>query len=439
MPPQSLETTTLFQQLAISLLLGLLVGLQRERTEADLAGFRTFPLLTIFGTLCAVFGRELGNPWMVPAGFLGVIAVIIVGNLPRIKAASGDTGVTTEVAMFVMYVVGALVVVGPWSVAVAVAGGAAILLHLKPQMHGFAARLRDEDFRAVLQFVLITFIILPVLPNVNYDPLEVAQPLLRPWFPNAQFGQFDVLNPYQIWLMVVLVVGISFGGYVSYKVFGQRAGTALAGILGGTISSTATTVSYARRSKTAPAVSGLAAVVVMIASSVTYVRVMLEMSIAGPSFVRMAVQPVLVLLGVTAALSAIVWFIYRTEEAEMPVQGNPAELKPAILFALVYAVVLYAVAVGRAFLEDTGLYAIAFLSGMTDMDAITLSTCRLVESGRLQPEVGWRLIVVGSLSNLVFKAGIVALTGDRRMFRLIAVLFGICLAAGVAVLLLWPN
>ena len=402
----------LLQQLLISLLLGLLVGLQRERAESDIAGFRTFPLISTLGTLCAALSEHFGYGWIVGAGFAGVISLMIVGNLPKLRQDKPDTGVTTEVAMLVMYAVGAYVVVGPWLVAVAVAGGTAILLHYKPLLHGFATRMGDQDFRAILQFVLISFIVLPVLKEYdhNYDPLRALQPL----FPTVQFVTLEVLNPYEIWLMVVLVVSISLSGYVSYKIFGSKAGVVLGGILGGTISSTATTASYSRRTAHRPRMAAMSATAIVIASAIVFVRVLVEISVAAPEFVPEASGPIFILFAASLVLAVVVWLMQDQQSSEMPIQENPTELRSALWFGLLYAAIVVAVALARElFKQDTGLYAVAALSGLTDMDAVTLSTSKLVTDNRLAASTGWRLIVVASMSNLFFKAILVAVLGHR--------------------------
>ena len=428
-----MDPKPLFEQLGISLLLGLLVGLQRQRTDSALAGIRTFPLITVFGTLCALLAQSMQSPWIPAAGLLALMGAVAVGNLSKGGEKSSGTGITTEIAVLVMFAVGAFVVVGPASVAVATGCGVAILLYLKPQMHGFAVRLGDDDFRAIIQFLLVTFIILPVVPNEAYNPLEFLGPLI----PRLGGDEFRVLNPHEIWLMVVLVVSISLGGYLVYKLFGHRAGVVLGGILGGTISSTATTVSFSRRSAIAPETSGLSALAIMIASTVTYIRVLLEIGVAAPSFVEVAAPPLLMLAGVSCLLVLAAGVTSRRGESEMPPQGNPTELKSAVVFGAVFAVITLAVAAGQVYLRDAGLYLIAGLSGMTDMDAITLSTARLVQADRLEAGIGWRLVVVAAMSNLVFKGILVAAMGHRRLRARIAVLFGLSLAAGGAILALW--
>jgi uncharacterized membrane protein (DUF4010 family) len=238
--------------------------------------------------------------------------------------------------------------------------------------------------------------------------------------------------------MVVLIVGLSLLGYVAYKLFGAGAGAALSGLLGGLVSSTATTVSYARRSSEEPESSRLSALVIVIASAVVFGRVLVEIGlVAYGSFLALA-PPIAAMLGLAVGLSLAVWLVVRKEEADPPEQENPAELKSAVVFGLLYAGVLLAVAYARDRFGAAGLYAVAGLSGLTDMDAITLSTARLVEGGRLDPADGWRAILIAAMANLVFKAGIVAFLGSRRLLGRIALLFGALLAGSALILWLWP-
>jgi uncharacterized membrane protein (DUF4010 family) len=238
--------------------------------------------------------------------------------------------------------------------------------------------------------------------------------------------------------MVVLIVSLSLAGYVAYKLFGAGAGTVLAGILGGLISSTATTAGYARRSREAPELSRLAALVVMIASAVVYARVLMEIAaVARGSFLALA-PPLAAMLGVAALISTAAWLAGRDRDEEPPEPENPAELKPALAFGALYAAILLAVAFARHRFGTTGLYTVAAISGLTDVDAITLSTSRLVQAARLDPDTGWRAILLASLSNLVFKGGIVAVLGSRALLGRIAVLFGALLLGGGLVFFLWP-
>jgi uncharacterized membrane protein (DUF4010 family) len=319
-----------------------------------------------------------------------------------------------------MFAVGAYLVVGHKEVAIVIGGGVAVLLQSKVQMHRIARRLGDEDLKAIMQFVLLSLVILPVLPNRAYGP-------------------FAVLNPHYLWLMVCLIVGISLSGYIVYKFAGERAGIVLGGVLGGLISSTATTVGYARRSAETPQSSPGATIVVMIASTVVFVRVLLIIGLLSPTLFPIALTPMLIMLALFALLSLGIWFWARQEFSPMPVQDNPSELKAALWFGLIFAIVLFAVAAAKDRLGQGGLYFVAGLSGLTDMDAISLSTAQLVNSGRLGPNSGWRVILVAALSNLIFKASVILVLGHRQLFLRIGALYSVALTIGTLLLLFWPS
>lgn len=413
-----LELPELFGRLGVALGLGLLVGLQRQRTDSRLAGFRTFPLISALGALCGLLAPHFGG-WVIAGGFASLALVIIGGRLPLRQAEEDPPGVTTEIAMLVMFAVAVYGMIGSTAVAIAVGGATAVLLHLKPQLHTLAAKIGDPDFTAIMQFALISLVILPVLPHQNYGP-------------------FDVLNPFKIWLMVVLIVGISLGGYIVYKFVGARAGIWASGILGGLISSTATTVSLARRSQQDGQNPALGSFVILLASAVVFLRVVILVGATAPAFARFAVIPFLVMFTVLAFLGWLNLRRVETSASSMPVQENPSELKPAILFGLLYAGVLLAVAAAKQFLGDTGLFGVAMLSGLTDMDAITLSVTQLTDSGQISEITGLRLILVASLSNLVFKTGTVAVLGSRGLLRRVALGFGIAAMVAVGLLIFWP-
>ena len=218
-----------------------------------------------------------------------------------------------------------------------------------------------------------------------------------------------------------------------------RAGTVASGILGGLISSTATTVSYARRSKQAPDTQALATIVIMTASAIVFARVLVLIGATAPVFLQTAGPPICVMLGVMALLALRSWFTSRGISSAMPEQENPSELKPAIFFAVLYGLVLLAVAAAKNYFGDRGLYAVAILSGLTDMDAITLSVTQLVNSQKLPAETGWRLILVASMSNLAFKTATVVAIGDRKLAARIMLLFGLAIGGGAVILAFWPR
>jgi uncharacterized membrane protein (DUF4010 family) len=278
----------------------------------------------------------------------------------------------------------------------------------------------DKDIRGVIHLVLIGLVILPVLPDQT-------------------FGPYDVLNPYSIWRMVVLIVGISMIAYVAYQLLGTSAGAVLGGILGGLISSTATTVSYARQTKDNSQANAMAALVIMIASTIVNFRVLLEVGVVAPNLLRIAALPILVMLLLMSAECAALFVPLRKQASAPPEQDNPAQLKPAIIFGGLYAVILFVVAAAKDVFGNEALYGIAMISGLTDVDAITLSTATLFNDQRIEASTAWRVILIATMSNLVFKAGAVAMLGSRRLLLYVSSLFGIALLGGLAILFFWQE
>jgi uncharacterized membrane protein (DUF4010 family) len=262
--------------------------------------------------------------------------------------------------------------------------------------------------------------------------------VILPVLPDRDFGPYDVLNLHRTWLMVVLIVGLSLGGYIAYKFLGSGAGVLLGGILGGAVSSTATTLSYARRSRQQPEASGLAAAVILIASTVVWVRVLVEVGVVSPSLLSVSLGPFGVLLAVTIGVAGLAFVRQRGVAPALPEQGNPSEMKSALIFAALYAGVTLAATWAQDVWGDRGLFGVALIAGLTDVDAITLSTAQLVSAGRLAADDGWRIVMTAVLSNTIFKLGAVAAIGSRRLAALVGVASAIVVAGGVATILAWP-
>jgi uncharacterized membrane protein (DUF4010 family) len=404
--------------LLLSLGLGLLVGMQRQSTNSKTAGIRTFPLITLTGTICGFVAKEFDG-WILAVGFIAVAALLVVANVIRPKEDRGDIGITTEMAALLMYAIGAYLVFGEKILAVVITGVITVLLHFKATLHGWIGKFGQEDLKAIMQFVLISMIILPVLPDETYD-------------------RYESLNPKNIWLMVVLIVGISLIGYFIYKFIGSKAGVLLGGILGGLISSTATTVSYSRMARKTETISKLAAFVILTASAVSLVRVMIEISIVAPSSFSSFVFPLGAELLVMIILVIALFLRNRKEKAEMPAQSNPAELKGALIFALLYGGISFISALVKDRFGNEALYFVSVVSGLTDLDAITLSTAKMTEQNNIEASLGWRLILVATLSNLVFKAGMAIALGNKQLGKVVGALFGVLVIAGVLIILLWP-
>ena len=421
---RDMDVESALLRLGLALALGLLVGLQRERAASRVAGVRTFALITLFGAVAGLTTPVLG-PWLVPAGALALAAMLVVANIAHLRE-DPDPGMTTEVAVLLMYAIGANLVVGHVEASVAVSGAVVLLLHFKQPMHRAVRAMGGADMTAIMQFALVTFVVLPILPDRAYGP-------------------YDVLNPRQIWWMVVLIVSINLAGYVAAKLFGTRGGALIGGVLGGLVSSTATTVSYARRAratspgtKEAPAQAGLAALVIVVASTVSFARVLVEIAVVAPSQLAAMAAPLGAMMACMLALSAAAWLLGRRDASRsLPERGNPAELKPALVFGALYALVILAVAFAKSRFGTAGLYPVAVLSGMTDMDAITLSTSNLAAQGQLEAQIAWRLILLAALANLVFKGGCACILGSPALRTRIVILFGLALAGGAGILWFW--
>ncbi|MAT14460.1 MAG: hypothetical protein CMJ46_04235 [Planctomyces sp.] len=410
---------TVYQSIGISLALGLLVGLQRQYSNSDIAGIRTFALITLLGTVCAVVTEERST-WLTGAALLAVAIVLFVHNLAQVKLGDADMGMTTEVAALLMFGVGVMVgeeLTGP---AIVTAGIAAVLLHWKKKLHGLVGHMTENDIRGVMHLTLIGLVILPVLPDETYGP-------------------YEVLNPYSIWRMVVLIVGISMTAYVAQKVVGPRAGAVLGGILGGFISSTATTVSYARQSNAERSLAPTYALVIFIASTIVNVRVLIEIGIVAPNLLKVAAWPLGLMLLLMVVECGLFLFLFRQQSQQPPLEDNPAQLLPALIFGGLYAVILFVVAAAKDIFGNQALYWIAAISGLTDVDAITLSTANLFSDGRVEAETAWRVVLIATLSNLVFKAGLVGFLGTRKVLLYVVILFAITMAGGIALLVWWPE
>jgi uncharacterized membrane protein (DUF4010 family) len=396
-------------QFLTSLAIGLLIGLERERNPTARAGLRTFALVAVFGTLMALLSSKSGSPWLLIAGMLSVAAMITASYFNNQEE---DPGTTTVIALLLSYGLGAMIWYGMAKLAVMLAIGVTTLLYFKPELRGFSQKLARRDLVAVLQFSVLTFIVLPILPDQS-------------------FGPYQAFNPYHAWLMVVLISGISLAGYAALHVAGTRFGALFLGVFGGMASSTATTLIYSKHSKDNPTVSYLAASVIVIASMVVLIRLMMVSAVVAFGALP-KLFPVLasgLLFGVMVALYN--WRkINKDSELYIPETSNPAEIHTALGFGLLYVVVL----LGSAWMKDVagsqGLYIVALISGLTDVDAITLSSLRLFNLGQLSEHQTVTAITIAYLSNLAFKFGLVIFLGGWSLAKQVSIGF-LAIACGV--------
>ncbi|MFN0069285.1 MAG: MgtC/SapB family protein [Limisphaerales bacterium] len=407
-----------FLDLGVAVGLGLLVGLQRQRAGSPVAGIRTFALLALYGALSALAARALGG-WVLAAAFLPVAALAVAARLGECRTEGGDVGLTTEVALLAVFVIGALPILGQREAATVAGATVAVLLHLKPQLHALAGRFAERDFTAIMQFVVVALVVLPLLPD-------------------RSFGPYDAVNPRKVWLLVVLITGLSLAGYIAFKFVGARAGAVASGILGGLVSSTATTVGFARRTKDAPGLAPLAVLVMALAAGVLVVRVALLLRVTAPGLFAAALGPLAVWLAVLAVLVVVLARRAPRQAVAGADLGNPSELRAALAFAGLYLAVLMAVAWAKERFGTAGLFVVAVLSGLTDMDAITLSLGRMTQKAQLPPDTAWRLVFTAAVSNTVFKAGMAVALGHRALRGPALAAFGVIGASAALLAWLWP-
>jgi uncharacterized membrane protein (DUF4010 family) len=291
-----------------------------------------------------------------------------------------------------------------------------VILYFKPQLHAFSQNLSERDLYAIFQFGLIAFIILPILPD-------------------RSFGPHEALNPYNIWLMVVLISAINMVGYIILKLVGQRWGGPVIGLLGGIVSSTATTLSFSRKIRNNHELSMIGAVIVSLASTIVLIRIAYLVGIIHAQLLHILALPLLAMF-ICGLLSALfLWKKASEYDAPPPETKNPAEIKQALLFGLIYAIVLLAVSAGKDYFGKKGVYIVSFFSGLTDVDAITLSNSRLAAKAALESTHAVISILIAYVSNLGFKLLMIGIIGTKQMFCYSLICFT-CLALPAFLILL---
>ena len=418
-------TSSLFLRFGVALGIGILVGLQREYAEysvdknrADMfAGVRTFALLGLLGCSAAYLADITASIWLLIVISLVVGTLITVAYL-IIAWRSQEVGLTTEVAAILTLLTGALAYWDQITMAAAIGVATTVLLALKFELRTLVTQITREDIYATLRFAVITVIILPILPDQGLGP-----------------APFDVLNPYKIWLMVVLISGISFLGYVLNKLVGARQGIGLTGLLGGLTSSTAVTMSFSQRSQTQTQLAKPFALAVIVAWTMMFPRVLIEVRIVNPALLSVLWPPI-VAAGVAGLLySAYLYFLQRPEKDEEISFTNPFELGPAIQFGLMYAVILLISRfVELSPLGSAGIYLSSIVSGLVDVDAITLSLAQLSSApGGIELKVAERAIVLAAMSNTAVKGAIVVFTGSAALRKTLLPAFILILVVGIGV------
>lgn len=408
-------TATIYAFL-VAVLLGFLIGLEREKKrEASgsiFAGIRTFPLIALFG---AIIGQlaELSSSWLIMAALLSFGSLLLLSYW---RASAGDKiGGTTEVTAFVTFGLGVMAGLGEFVPALAGAVIATGILSLRDELRVLTGALSRADLFAIVQFAAVSLVVLPIAPNEN----------IGPW---------GVWNPRSIWLLVVLISGISFVGYILSKLISTERSIGLSGFIGGIASSTAVTLSFSARSKQNEAISLTFAAGVIAATAISMLRLLVLIGIVNATLV-VAVLPVFLVYFFICALGG--WLVHRSSQRAQ-VEGaklnNPFELKTALTFAALFALVLLITRAAQIYLGEQGIYVASILSGITQLDAIALTLAQQTKED-LTTVMAIKGLALALAANSMFKAGVTFSLGASRFGRAVSVT--LLLAAVASLLVAW--
>jgi uncharacterized membrane protein (DUF4010 family) len=416
--------TAPYLDFAIALFLGALVGIEREKVRHEqrggIGGIRTFILFAVAGAMAGWLSLQLQSPWVLGAGLVAVSALVVVGHVSHVRAAPDSIGLTTEIAALVVFLLGAASTTGHREIAVALGIVTSAVLAFRVAIHGVVSKVGEEDLFAVLKLLLASFVILPLLPDRPIDP-------------------WNAINPYRMWWLVVLISGMSLLGYVAVRVLGTKRGFAVTGLFGGLVSSTAVTLSFARRSREEAETTHLAGPLasgVLLAWSVMFVRVLVAVAVVHRPLLDTLWVP-MTAMGAVALVLALVFLRHAGHgpTPDVPLR-NPFSLTAAIQFALFFTAVLLVVQVAQEWAPAGGLYVIAALAGGSDVDAITLSMADYAKRGADASTTATVSIVIAAFSNTLVKTGMACTLGAPGLRKrvLVAALALVC-AGSLALLL----
>ncbi|MBK1700942.1 MgtC/SapB family protein [Thiococcus pfennigii] len=418
-----MDGTELFWRLALALGIGFLIGIERGRHTRDegggvrIAGVRTFALMGLLGGVSAALARDLGG-WVLAATLVTYGALVIAAHVLRTRELK-DFGITTEVAELLVFLLGAMAVIGDATLAAAGAVATLALLSAKPVLHRWVQQIKRLELTAAVELLVLSVVLLPVLPNRGFGPGEV-------------------LNPYELWWLVVLVAGISFAGYFAMKLAGPRSGLFLTAVLGGLASSTALTISFAKLGRSHPGMTPLLAAGIALAAGIMFVRLLVLVGLVNGALVEALAWPVG--LALLASLMAAALLGLEARGRDLGEQAthrlaNPSEVATALTFGAMLAGIILLSYYVQEWLGDAGLYALAAVAGLADADAISLSFARM-GLGAIAADVAVRGIVIAAVVNTLVKLGIVAALAPTGLTKRIgAVTAAIAAAAGIG--LVW--
>ncbi|ABA58966.1 membrane protein [Nitrosococcus oceani ATCC 19707] len=414
----------LLEQLGLALALGLLVGLERGWQErhaeegARIAGLRTFGLISLLGGLWALLSEQFGAV-LLGFAFLTFVLLVLVSHFDSVKR-SGARGLTTVVATLVTFTLGALTVAGYEVVASAAAVVVTVLLGLKPVLHAWLARLRQEELYAVYKLLLISVVLLPVLPNQG-------------------FGPWQILNPYEIWWMVVLIAGVSFIGYFAVRIAGTGRGILLTALSAGLVSSTALTLHFSRIARANPRGQRLLSAGIAFAAATMFPRLLLVVGIIHPSMALYLLFPAGLMGIIVYGGGYWLWRGAKRQSTPHLVLDNPCDLGMAVKFGGLLALVILAAHALKEWFGEIGLYVAAGISGISDVDAISLTLARMAQEDSQVLAVAAIGIFLAAMVNTLVKGGLAWGIGGSRFGLPLLGIFLLSIVVGGGSLLMWSG
>jgi uncharacterized membrane protein (DUF4010 family) len=508
------ELLELFIGFGLAGALGFLVGLERAMGARENlhTGLRDFVIFSLIGAVSAFVASVYSSSWLIGAGFVGFLSLLLLAYWSNRNANDSDIGITTEAAAIVTFFLGVLAMKGMYAISIALAIVMLAILSQKKAINRFGTEIKFFELEAALKFLIIAFIVLPILPQRSLDnvftysvgqvatyegasrelsfvPIEgqvfVPNGSLNLYMDNGHLGLLNIksvseqrivghiggdqsyriavgttlsaplvpmfvmhmlaaVKPFKVWLIVVLVSFVSFVGYILVKALGRTAGVGLTGLVGGLASSTVTTLSFAKRSKERPSWNQIFAVAILLASSVMFPRLLLQIGVFNQALMQNMAVPILI----TGATGMILAGIFFLRSKEMPTEtgegdeigfDNPFSLKSAITFGLVFAAILMATRLAITYLGDSWLPVIAIVSGLTDADAIAFSLSDAQKSGLISLDWASFNVVLGALANTFMKLFLVFSLGHRGLFKHLLLSFLTMGAVGIVTMFLYYD
>jgi uncharacterized membrane protein (DUF4010 family) len=392
--------------LALALLLGALIGIERgwvareKSAGSRVAGVRTHALVGLLGGVSGLLAETL-TPWAFPLMFVAIALIALVGWREQM-VRSGDVSITGLIGLLLAFSFGAMAVAVSPTLATACAVVTAVILDNKREIHGLLDKLESHELDAALKLLLISAVMLPLLPNEGMGP-------------------GGVLNPYALWWMVVMIATISFVGYFAIRVGGAEKGILFTGLFAGLSSSTALTLHFARQSRVNTALSPLLASGILIACGTMFPRILIYAAIIHPALIPHLVLPVTLMALSLYIPALLIWHRQRRRDPiDTPkLNQNPLELRTALMFGALLTVIMLLGKWLREWLGEAGVYLLAAVSGIADVDAITLSLTRMSQDSLSIASAVFGIIIAASVNNLV-KGGMAASFGTRTLALRIA-------------------